>query len=123
MKYAILLSLSLVTLGLAAPAAAESGTYECTTTAGLGNPAVSGAVDLTDEAGVALGGCNLVTLSEESTVDSVDPADGCSISVDIDGDGVGDEAPTAGAIYGADASFTAFCDLGTTEATSSISFV
>lgn len=120
MKYAILLSLSLVTLGLAAPAAAESGTFECTTTAGLGNPVFGASVDANDEAGVSLGGCTLVTLEEASTVSSVDPADGCSISVDVDGDGVSDEQATEGASYEADSRITAFCDLGTFDATSSI---
>lgn len=122
MRYAILLSLSLMTLGLAAPAAAESETYECTTTVGLANPAVSGSLDLSEDAGIALGGCSLVTLSEASTVESLDPADGCSISVDETGDGVGDGDAAEGTTYDAGASFTAFCDIGVTEATSAITF-
>lgn len=120
MRYAILLSLSLLSLGLAAPAAAEDGDYDCTTTAGLGNPVVSTSLEAGD-AGVALGGCTIVTLSEESTVTSVDPADGCSISVDIDGDGLSDEDATEGNSYPADSTITAFCDLGTVDATSAVS--
>lgn len=122
MKKALILSLSLVALGFAAPvaSAAESGTHECTTTVGLGNPVVSASLDLSAEAGIALGGCTLVTISDTHTVDSVDPADGCSVSVDIDGDGVGDEEPEAGNSYDSGASFTAFCDLGTADATSAI---
>lgn len=124
MKKALFLSLSLVALGFAAPvaSASESGTHECTTTVGLGNPAFSVSLDLSEEAGVALGGCSLVTLSDTHTVTSVDPADGCSISVDIDGDGIGDENPVAGATYDSGASFTAFCNVGTLDATSSITF-
>lgn len=121
MKHAILLSLSLVTLGIAVPAAAEDGTFECTTTAGLGNPVLSASFDASEEAGVALGGCVLVSsLSEASTVTSVTPADGCSVSVDIDGDGLTDEPATVGQSYDAESSIHAFCDAGTLDATSSV---
>lgn len=120
MRYAILLSLSLLSLGLAAPAAAESGDHECTTTAGLGNPFLRASVDANEAAGVALGGCTLVTLSDESTVTSVDPADGCSISVDTDGDGVTDEQAAEDTSYPAESTIAAFCDLGTVEATNAI---
>lgn len=124
MNKALLLSLSLVTLTFAAPVAlaSESGTHACTTTVGLSvgaNDVGFGAsVPVTE--GVNLGGCSLVVISDTHEVTAVNPADGCSVSVDVDGDGLGDANPAVGDVYDAGSNFFVTCDLGVLDAESTL---
>lgn len=118
---AIWLTIAVLALG-AVPVTAETGTHECTTDVGLGTP-IGGPFFDPEISPVSLGGCELVQISEELTVDDIQPAEGCVVSVDSDGDGYHEESANEGEAYPAETTFTAFCQVGTVQATSSITLV
>ena len=104
-----------ITVSAAPPVAPprETTTHSCTATAGAAVISFSGGP-------VNIGGCNIVTLSTAKELLAQDPAEGCSIQVDLDGDTQADEPAQVGKVYDEGASFTAFCEVGTFEAENSI---
>ncbi len=118
-KIAFLVSVSLITFGFGATTvAAAPGSYECTVNVGTGVPGV-GTVGLSAE-GNNLGSCTLVDATEQSTVDSVQPADSCSIQADVDGDGLADQTLEEGQDVGDGWTVSAFCDVGAVDAVNTL---
>jgi hypothetical protein len=103
-----------LSLGLQ-PVQADSGTYTCTVTAGGG-----AVIDLRSSAGITAGGCRLVTVSTASTASAVNPAEGCNVSADTNGDAVADLPITVGTEIPAHAVVYVFCNAGVFDADNSI---
>lgn len=119
-KVRLALGIVLVTalIGVAAPAAADAGTYSCTILVGTRAGGSSG-VSATTPAGGA-GECHLHELDSRSTLVSTDTPDGCQVFFDADEDGFAEDPAQEGAVYDAGTSFSAFCQVGTALADTSI---
>lgn len=123
---AIVAAVVLGLAGLAAPAGADAGSYDCTVLVGTELDPTPGdpfGVSSTSPAG-GVGECQLHTLDESSKVTDVDAADGCDIYVEQtdDGDAFVDGAVQEGQPYFAGDSFVAFCEAGTTMADNGLTF-
>lgn len=126
MKTKLTLAVLLATTGMALPAAADSGTYSCTTVVGTqvrgpnGNP--YGATF--NAAGFGVGGCNVRVLDSPSRLLAKDTAENCQITVDLGGnhgpDQKVDGLAKVGKVYPTETVFDAFCEAGTIAVESSI---
>lgn len=102
-------------LGLAAPVAADQGSYTCTVLVGT-EVTMSSSGPTGASASNGAGECKLHTLQDRSEVLDVDAPQGCGIFADVDDDAFVERAVERDDTYEAGTSFVAFCELGVTMA-------
>lgn len=122
----VIVSLVVVGLtGLAAPAAADTGTYDCTVLAGTEIDSPEGSpigLSVTSPGG-GLGECELHTLDERSKITGVTVPDGCQVHADIDQDLIVEKTVGEEEVYQAGTSLIAFCDAGVVMADNGVSLI
>jgi len=120
----LLLAATIASLAVVPAAAASTSTHERTVDVGLGTPLLSTSIPVPnpfgDEPIANLDGCTLAEVDESTRVNGADPADGCTIEYDDNGDNVSEGTVEEGQTYPAGTSFDAFCNVGTIQAKNAV---